>query len=32
VADIDGGWGEWVKAGAPTETLEAQKARRQAKG
>ena len=32
VAHIDGGWGEWVKAGAPTETLEAQKARRQAKG
>ena len=31
VAHIDGGWGEWVKAGAPTETLEAQKARRQAK-
>jgi len=32
VAHIDGGWGAWVNAGAPTETLEAQKARRQAKG
>ncbi len=31
VAHIDGGWAEWVKQGAPTETLEAQKARRQAK-
>ena len=31
VAHIEGGWTEWVKAGAPTETLEAQKARR-AKG
>ena len=31
VAHIDGGWAEWVKHGAPTETLEAQKARRQAK-
>ena len=28
VAHIDGGWTEWVKAGAPTETLEQQKARR----
>ena len=28
VAHIDGGWTEWVKAGAPTETLEEQKARR----
>lgn len=28
VAHIEGGWTEWVKAGAPTETLEAQKARR----
>ena len=28
VAHIDGGWVEWVKQGAPTETLEAQKARR----
>ncbi len=31
VAHIDGGWAEWVKQGGPTETLEAQKARRQAK-
>lgn len=31
VAHIDGGWADWVKHGAPTETLEAQKARRQAK-
>ena len=28
VAHIEGGWIDWVKAGAPTETLEAQKARR----
>ena len=28
VAHIEGGWTDWVKAGAPTETLEAQKARR----
>ena len=28
VAHIDGGYTEWVKQGAPTETLEAQKARR----
>lgn len=28
VAHIDGGWDEWVKQGAPTETLEAQKVRR----
>ena len=28
VAHIDGGWGDWVKAGAPIETLEQQKARR----
>jgi rhodanese-related sulfurtransferase len=28
VAHIDGGYAEWVKQGAPTETLEAQKARR----
>lgn len=28
VAHIDGGYTEWVKAGAPTETLEQQKARR----
>ena len=27
VAHIEGGWSEWVKAGAPTETLDAQKAR-----
>jgi rhodanese-related sulfurtransferase len=32
VAHIDGGYTEWVKQGAPTETLEAQKARRAAKG
>jgi rhodanese-related sulfurtransferase len=31
VAHIDGGWAEWVRQGAPTETLEAQKARRQAR-
>lgn len=31
VAHIDGGYTEWVKQGAPTETLEAQKARRVAK-
>jgi len=31
VAHIDGGYAEWVKQGAPTETLEAQKARRPAK-
>ncbi len=30
VAHIDGGYTEWVKQGAPTETLEAQKARRSA--
>lgn len=28
VAHIDGGWAEWTKAGAPTESLEANKARR----
>ena len=28
VAHIDGGYAEWVRCGAPTETLEAQKARR----
>ena len=28
VAHIDGGYAEWVKQGAPTETVEAQKARR----
>jgi len=28
VAHIEGGYTEWVKEGAPTETLEAQKARR----
>ncbi len=32
VAHIDGGYTEWVKQGAPTETLEAQKARRASKG
>ncbi len=31
VAHIDGGWAEWVKQGAPTETLEQQKARRRPK-
>ena len=31
VAHIDGGWAEWVKQGAPTETLEQQKARRKPK-
>ncbi len=30
VAHIDGGYTEWVKQGAPTETLETQKARRTA--
>ncbi len=30
VAHIEGGYTEWVKQGAPTETLEAQKARRAA--
>jgi rhodanese-related sulfurtransferase len=28
VAHIDGGWADWVKSGAPTETLEQQKAKR----
>jgi rhodanese-related sulfurtransferase len=28
VAHVDGGYAEWVKQGAPTETLEQQKARR----
>ena len=28
IAHMDGGWTEWVKTGAPTETLEQQKARR----
>jgi rhodanese-related sulfurtransferase len=32
VAHIEGGYAEWVKTGAPTETLEAQKARRHTKG
>ena len=31
VAHIDGGYTEWVKQGAPTETLEQQKARRRPK-
>ncbi|ABD71535.1 Rhodanese-like [Rhodoferax ferrireducens T118] len=31
VAHMDGGWAEWVKQGAPTETLEQHKARRLAK-
>jgi rhodanese-related sulfurtransferase len=30
VAHIDGGYAEWVKQGAPTETLEQQKSRRAA--
>ena len=30
VAHIDGGFGEWVKQGAPTETLEARKAQKKA--
>jgi rhodanese-related sulfurtransferase len=29
VAHVDGGWGAWLKAGAPTETLAEQKARRE---
>jgi rhodanese-related sulfurtransferase len=32
VAHIDGGYAEWVRQGAPTETIEAQKAKRTAKG
>jgi rhodanese-related sulfurtransferase len=28
VAHIEGGWGDWVKAGAPTETLEQRKAKK----
>ena len=31
VAHVDGGYAEWVKLGAPTETLETQKARRHPK-
>lgn len=31
VAHIDGGYAEWLKQGAPTETLEQQKAKRSAK-
>jgi len=31
VAHIDGGFADWVKAGAPTETLEAHKARHAAR-
>jgi len=31
VAHMDGGYSEWVKQGAPTETLEQQKAKRAAK-
>ena len=31
VAHMDGGYGDWVKAGAPTETLEEQTARREKK-
>ena len=31
VAHIDGGWAAWVNQGAPTETLEQQKARRRPK-
>jgi rhodanese-related sulfurtransferase len=30
VAHIDGGWAEWQKQGAPTETLEQHKARKSA--
>ena len=32
VAHIDGGYAEWLKQGAPTETLDEQRARRKAKG
>ena len=32
VAHLDGGFAQWVKDGAPTETLEQQKAKRHAKG
>ncbi len=32
VAHIDGGWTAWLDAGAPTETLEEQKARRGKRG
>ena len=32
VAHIEGGFAEWLKQGAPTETLEDKKARRPAKG
>jgi rhodanese-related sulfurtransferase len=32
VAHIDGGWAEWVKQGAPVESMEAHKARRPARG
>jgi rhodanese-related sulfurtransferase len=28
VAHIEGGWAEWVRSGAPTETLEQNKPRR----
>ena len=31
VAHMDGGYADWVKAGAPTETLDEQKARREKK-
>jgi rhodanese-related sulfurtransferase len=31
VAHVDGGFGAWLEAGAPTETLEARKARHQAR-
>ena len=31
VAHMDGGWAEWISAGAPTESLEDNKARRKAK-
>ena len=31
VAHIDGGWAAWTRAGAPTESLEDNKARRKAK-
>ena len=31
VAHIEGGWSEWLRQGAPTETLEQQRARRRPK-
>lgn len=32
VAHIDGGWAEWTRAGAPTESLEDNKAQRKGRG